>query len=171
MRCVQRHDPQWLNRVLPKSVNRARRRRRIDWSARDQLLASEVSRGFDAVLGRDRPVRATQTAVLKYINKHALVYHNLDQLPLTKAILESRGEDMDAFHRRRLKWTLLKLRAKDGSYNPKTVHLTSGLRLASLLENARFVAEEARALGMSFSGQRQARFWVCAQQQGFEWPR
>lgn len=108
---LYRHDSDWLDSILPPSVNRrVSRNSRVDWEKRDQSLCQKVKEAANKLLlSDDKPTRITLSKVGRSINELSVLEKHLDRLPRTKAMLNTVVESVDDFQIRRIKWIIREL--------------------------------------------------------------
>lgn len=103
---LYRNDREWLSQNSPALQVPVPSVVRIDWHERDQQVLTQVQNAVRSLLNADIPERISISRVGKTIGLLALLEKHLDQMPLTKAYLESVVETVEEFQMRRIKWAI-----------------------------------------------------------------
>lgn len=82
---------------------------RVNWHERDRQILSQVQDAVRSLLVTNEPERISFSRVGKTIGLLGLLEKHLDQMPITKAYLESVVETVEEFQMRRIKWAIHKL--------------------------------------------------------------
>lgn len=83
---LHRHVPDWLERNSPRRKVSNLVSSRTDWTARDELISSQIPMAVGRLLIRNPPVRLTRTALLREAGV-VWAIKKLSQLPKTESIL------------------------------------------------------------------------------------
>jgi len=103
---LYRNDREWLNQNSPTLQVAVPSVVRVDWHERDQQILAQVQDAVRSLLKADIPEKISISRVGKTIGLLALLEKHLDQMPLTKAYLESVVETVEEFQMRRIKWAI-----------------------------------------------------------------
>lgn len=106
---LYRNDKEWLNQNSPALQVAVPSVGRVNWQERDQQVLSQVQDGVRSLINADTPERISISRVGRTIGLLALLEKHLDQMPLTKAYLESVVETVEDFQMRRIKWAIKRL--------------------------------------------------------------
>lgn len=146
---LYRANPDWLRTHSPHCVTSGKKRRkRVDWAARDADLVKTLSREAECVRERMPPVRVTANRLASNLGCRALIQKKLQKLPLTKALLERICETPVEFRIRRLRnalaknpgaprWKLLRVAAIRDEFATPEVCAAAGLQKPWLSINKR----------------------------------
>ncbi len=95
---LYRHDLQWLNEHKPSlRVKQTPRNNRVNWPARDTLLAKLVIRASERLYMLEPPMFVSQTALAREAGCLALIEQHIEQLPLTKDTLRQYSENREEY--------------------------------------------------------------------------
>lgn len=106
---LYRHDCKWLQQNSPLPRTTTISNNRVDWQERDFQILAQVQAAVDLLLAIEKPVRVTISRVAKTIGHLALIEQHLDQMPQTKAYLDSVVETVEAFQVHRVRWAAKQL--------------------------------------------------------------
>lgn len=111
---LYRHDRAWLQQQVKARVHPiSKRARRVDWDARDKLLAARITEWFALeIQANKRPMRITISSIGKSLHVAAWLDFYLEKLPLTKTTIKPLLEKPEQFQLRRLAWAHRELNAK-----------------------------------------------------------
>lgn len=102
---LRRADRLWLDAHRPVRQPCVRQTARVDWAVRDAACAREVEAAIERLVQASGPPRQlTISAIGQDMGARALLQKHLDKLPVTKALLQQRVEDREAFALRRVAW-------------------------------------------------------------------
>ncbi|MBL1179326.1 TnsD family transposase [Pantanalinema sp. GBBB05] len=101
---LYRHDREWLHQHSPLAQKPVYANNRVDWQARDEQILAQVQEAMQELLAAEKPIRITVSRVAKAIVQLALIEQHLDQMPQTKAYLESVIEGIEDYQIRRVQW-------------------------------------------------------------------
>lgn len=101
---LYRHDREWLNQHSPLAQKPIYENNRVDWQARDEQILAQVRATVQELLAAEKPIRITASRVAKAIGQLALIEQHLNQMPQTKAYLESVTESIEDYQIRRVQW-------------------------------------------------------------------
>jgi len=101
---LYRHDQEWLNQHSPPAQKPVYTNNRVDWQARDEQILTQMQEAVQELLATEKPIRITVSRVAKAIGQLALIEQHLDQMPQTKAYLESVTESIEDYQIRRVQW-------------------------------------------------------------------
>ncbi|MGG6295456.1 TnsD family transposase [Leptolyngbya sp. AN02str] len=124
---LYRNDQEWLTQNSPATQTFDRFKNRVDWQVRDQQTLIQVEDVVQNLLAAEKPIRITVSKVAKAIGQLTLVEQHLDNLPLTRAYLESVIETIEDFQIRRVCWA-----AEQLNHRGETVEYWKVIRLAGL---------------------------------------
>ena len=87
----------------------------MNWQERDEQILIQVREAVQRLLSIEKPIRITVSKVAKAIGQLALIEQHLDQMPMTKAYLNSVIESIEDYQIRRVRWAaaLLDRRGED----------------------------------------------------------
>ncbi|HLW00392.1 MAG TPA: TnsD family transposase [Ktedonobacterales bacterium] len=104
-----KHDLEWLKSHLPARKPPSTPNTRFDWGNRDVQWANEVEAATLSLKGlSERPIRITRVAIAKVMGiPKSMLSGSLEKLPLTKKVLESSLESIDAFDIRQIRWAAI----------------------------------------------------------------
>lgn len=103
---LYRNDRDWLNQNSPVLQVAVPSVPKVNWQQRDREILVKVQDAVKVILNADKPARITLCKIGKTIGLVALLEKHLDQMPLTKAYLESVVETVEEFQIRRIKWAI-----------------------------------------------------------------
>lgn len=102
---LYRNDLMWLHEHVPPGQKRRLPASRVDWEARDKLLADSVKISAIRIRGAPgSPQRVTVSAIGRDTGQLALLQQHLDKLPLTREVLLDITEKREEFAVRRIRW-------------------------------------------------------------------
>ncbi|HEY9299033.1 MAG TPA: TnsD family transposase [Phormidium sp.] len=127
---LYRNDREWLNQNSPALRVHHASKSKVDWLQRDGEILEKVKEAVLLILNCEKPTRVTISRIAKSVDLQALIEQHLDQMPLTKAYLESVAESVDDFQIRRIKWAIKQLDRLG-----EEVKAWKVIRLAGLKEN------------------------------------
>jgi hypothetical protein len=135
---LYRNDPNWLDQNSPQLQTPVPNVAKVDWQERDRQILAQVQDGVRSLLNADKPQRISISRIGKTVGLLALLEKHLEQMPLTKAYLESVTESVEDFQIRRIKWAIKLL---DDS--PEEIQRWKVIRVAGLREN---LSERVKAI-------------------------
>ncbi|WP_414587915.1 TnsD family transposase [Scytonema sp. PCC 10023] len=135
---LYRNDPDWLHQNSPQLQTPVPNVAKVDWQERDRQILAQVQDGVRSLLNADKPQRISISRIGKTVGLLALLEKHLEQMPLTKAYLESVTESVEDFQIRRIKWAIKLL---DDS--PEEIQRWKVIRVAGLGEN---LSERVKAI-------------------------
>lgn len=100
----------------------------MDWQRRDEQILAQVKESVEELLAAEKPIRITMSRVAKAIGQLALIEQHLDQMPCTKAYLNSVTESIEDFQVRRVKWAVKLLERRGKSVDHWKVIRIAGLK-------------------------------------------
>lgn len=101
---LNRHDKKWLkeNSPIKKTYGYSKK---IDWEERDKEILKEVKKTIEEIYNsREKPERATISAIGRKIGKIYFLQKQLHKLPKTNEFLIKNIETIQSFQNRRKKW-------------------------------------------------------------------
>ncbi|GGG26537.1 hypothetical protein GCM10007425_21430 [Lysinibacillus alkalisoli] len=98
---LYRHDKEWLFSVLPALQKRYNEVKTIDWVKRDKQYSNAIKTLYEQLWASEQPVRITKTLIGKRLRILANIERHLEQLPITKCLLEQITEGVEQFQIRR----------------------------------------------------------------------
>ncbi|MBM5573356.1 TnsD family Tn7-like transposition protein [Deefgea sp. CFH1-16] len=112
---LYRHDRAWLQQQIQvHEPPISKHKERVDWAARDKLLAARITEWFEIELQAEkRPIRITLSLIGKSLHVAAWLTFYLDRLPLTNEAIKPLLETPKQFYFRRLAWARRELIAKE----------------------------------------------------------
>jgi Tn7-like transposition protein D/TniQ len=107
--CLYRKDREWLDMNSPSLQKPISSVAKVDWDERDKQILEKAKNSVQLLLDENKPARITISRVGKTIGLLALIEKHIDQMPLTKAYLDSVTETVEDFQIRRIKWAIKQL--------------------------------------------------------------
>ncbi|MDP4086128.1 MAG: TnsD family transposase [Bacillota bacterium] len=126
---LYRNDRDWLNDNSPVKKRIQTPNQRVDWENRDKELLKQVKKvvqTWDKEV--EKPTKITITSIGKKINELSLLQKKADKLPKTIAYIDKVSEDTVDFQKRRVEFTLEKLKKENEPILEWKVYKKAGLR-------------------------------------------
>jgi hypothetical protein len=126
---LYRNDQGWLNNNSPVKKRIQTQNKRVDWAKRDEellTLVKQVILNWD--VESEKPTKITVTSIGKKINELALLQKKADKLPKTMEYIRKIAEDTIAFQKRRVEFTIEKLKKENEPILEWKVYKKAGLR-------------------------------------------
>ncbi|MGA7936875.1 MAG: TnsD family Tn7-like transposition protein [Kovacikia sp.] len=100
---LYRYDRDWLDQNSPSAQKPVYINNRVNWQKRDEQILAQVKEAVQVLLSAEKPIRITVSRVAKAIGQLALIEQHLDQMPQTKAYLDSVTESIEDYQIRRVR--------------------------------------------------------------------
>ncbi|MBG9541612.1 hypothetical protein ABE29_01965 [Cytobacillus firmus] len=126
---LYRNDRDWLNTHSPVKKRIQSPYQRVDWEKRDKELLKQVKkviRNWDE--NAEKPTKITVTSIGRKINELSLLQKKADKLPKTMEYIEKVSEGTVAFQKKRVEFTLEKLRKENEPILEWKIYKKAGLR-------------------------------------------
>jgi hypothetical protein len=126
---LYRNDRDWLNEYSPVKKRIQPPNQRVDWEKRDKemlKMVKQVVRNWDN--DAEKPTKITITSIGKKINELSLLQKKADKLPKTIDYVGKVSEDTVAFQKRRVEFTIEKLKKEGDSILEWKIYRKAGLR-------------------------------------------
>lgn len=101
---------------------------KVDWAARDEVLALDFKQAYIELRSLDKPVRITRTRLAKKLRLEGSIEKIINKLPLTKAYIGTVVESVRAFQLRRCKWIIDRLIENDERVVMWKIQRMAGIR-------------------------------------------
>lgn len=98
---LYRHDKEWLFSILPAHQKRYNEVKTVDWSKRDKQYTIAIKTLYEQLWASEKPIRITTSLLGKRLGIIANLERHLEQLPITKRLLEQITESVEQFQIRR----------------------------------------------------------------------
>ncbi|WP_419885301.1 TnsD family Tn7-like transposition protein [Paenibacillus sp. B-A-8] len=98
---LYRHDKEWLFGILPAPQKSFNEVRTIDWSKRDKQYSNDIKTLYEQLWTSEKPIRITTSLLGKRLGILANLERHLEQLTITKRLLEQITESVEQFQIRR----------------------------------------------------------------------
>ncbi|WP_232756282.1 TnsD family transposase [Macrococcoides caseolyticum] len=85
---LYRHDKEWLFSILPAHQKRYNEVKTVDWSKRDKQYTIAIKTLYEQLWASEKPIRITTSLLGKRLGIIANLERHLEQLPITKRLLE-----------------------------------------------------------------------------------
>ncbi|PRS29060.1 transposase [Bacillus sp. RJGP41] len=126
---LYRNDREWLNDFSPIKKRIKVPNQRVDWEKRDielLKLVKKVVQNWD--IDAEKSTRITVTSIGKKINELSLLQKKSDKLPKTMEYIDKVSEDTVAFQKRRVEFTIEKLKKENEPILEWQIYKQAGLR-------------------------------------------
>lgn len=126
---LYRNAPDWLNTNSPVKKRTRTQNQRVDWVKRDEELLKQVKKvvqNWDR--DAEKPTKITVTSIGRKINELSLLQKKADKLPKSMEYINKVSEDTVAFQKRRVEFTLEKLKKENESILEWKVYKKAALR-------------------------------------------
>jgi hypothetical protein len=126
---LYRNDQEWLDIHSPGKKKSQASNKRVNWEERDKDLlkrVKEVVRYWDK--GADKPTKITITSIGKKLNELSLIQKKADKMPKTMAHIAKVEEDTIAFQKRRVEFSIQKLKEANQPIIEWQIYRKAGLR-------------------------------------------
>lgn len=127
---LYRNDKKWLETQMPAPLSKKTYRKpRVDWTVRDQALASEIL-GAVSMLGSpmEKPRRISKTALFRLVPDLGKKSTLLIKMPRTAIALQQSVETKEAYRSRRLAWARRELERTAGIVKSYQVRRLAGIQ-------------------------------------------
>lgn len=98
---LYRHDKEWLFNILPAHQKRYNEVKTVDWNKRDKQYSNAIKTLYEQLWTSEKPIRITTSLLGKRLGILANLERHLEQLPITKRLLEQITESVEQFQFRR----------------------------------------------------------------------
>lgn len=126
---LYRNEREWLNNNSPVKKRIQTPNQRVDWENRDRELLKQVKslvRDWD--VGAKKPTKITVGSSGKKLNELPLLQKKADKLPKTMEYIHKVSEDTVAFQKRRVEFTIDKLKKENEPILEWKIYRKAGLR-------------------------------------------
>nr|WP_259548618.1 TnsD family transposase [Heyndrickxia oleronia] len=126
---LYRNDRDWLHTHSPVKKRVQMTYQRVDWEKRDKELLKQVKkvvRNWDK--DSEKPTKITVTSIGRKINELSLLQKKADKLPKTMEYIDKVSEDAVAFQKRRVEYTIEKLKKENEPILEWKIYKLAGLR-------------------------------------------
>ena len=126
---LYRNDRDWLNTHSPVKKRIQMPYQRVDWEKRDKELLKQVRKviqNWDK--DAEKPTKITVTSIGRIINELSLLQKKADKLLKTMEYIDKVSEDTVTFQKRRVEFTLEKLKKENEPILEWKVYKKAGLR-------------------------------------------
>jgi len=125
---LYRNDYDWLSMSLPQAKKYVGPTVQVDWKSRDQIAATAIAMSAEKLLRlQGKPIRLSQYTLARAAGVYQLVAYNLPKLPMTKIVLDSYVETVEAYQVRRVYWAAEELRRQTLPVRPWRILKIAGL--------------------------------------------
>lgn len=141
---LYRNDREWLNKCSPVKKRIQVPNQRVDWEKRDKELLKLVKKmvqNWD--IDVEKPTRITVTSIGKKINELSLLQKKADKLPKTMEYIHKVSEDTVSFQKRRVEFTVEKLKKENEPILEWKIYKKAGLRPTVSNEVKRLISLKA----------------------------
>lgn len=126
---LYRNDRDWLNTYSPVKKRIQTPYQRVDWEKRDKELLKQVKKmvqNWDK--DAEKPTKITVTSIGRKINELSLLQKKADKLPITMEYIDRVSEGTVAFQKRRVEFTIEKLKEEGEPILEWQIYRKAGLR-------------------------------------------
>ncbi|GAB6513233.1 TPA: TnsD family transposase [Bacillus cereus] len=126
---LYRNDRDWLNEFSPTKKRIQTPNQRVNWKKRDTELLNRVQkvvRNWDK--DADKPIKITVTSIGRKINELSLLQKKADKIPKTMEYIRKVSEDTVSFQKRRVEFTIEKLKQEGEAILEWQIYRKAGLR-------------------------------------------
>jgi hypothetical protein len=126
---LYRNDRDWLNINSPVKKITQTPNQRVDWEKRDKELLDQVKKivqNWD--IDAEKPTRITVTSIGKKINELSLLQKKADNLQKTIDYIQKVSENTVSYQKRRVEFTIKKMKKENESMLEWKVYKKAGLR-------------------------------------------
>ena len=125
---LYRNGRDWLNTHSPVKKRIQTSYQRVDWEKRDKELLRKVKKVIlNWEENAEKPSKITVTSIGRKLNELSLLQKKADKLPKTMDYIEKVSEDTVTFQKRRVEFTLQKLRKENEPILEWKVYKKAGL--------------------------------------------
>ena len=126
---LYRNDRDWLNEFSPTKKRIQTPNQRVNWKKRDIELLNQVQK----VVGNwdkdaDKPIKITVTSIGRKIDELSLLQKKADKIPKTMEYIRKVSEDTVSFQKRRVEFTIEKLKQEGEAILEWQIYRKAGLR-------------------------------------------
>lgn len=125
---LYRNDRGWLDQNSPPAQKPAYSNNRVNWQERDKQILGYAKEAVQRLLTAEEPIRITVSRVAKAIDRLAVIEQHIDQMPETKAYLDTVTESVEDFQIRRIRWAVSQLNRQGQKLEIWRVVRLAGLR-------------------------------------------
>ncbi|WP_417898321.1 TnsD family transposase [Bacillus haimaensis] len=126
---LYRNDRDWLNEFSPVKKRIQTPNKRVDWEKRDNELLKQVKKVVQTWdKDADKPTKITTSSIGKKLNELPLLQKKADKLPQTMEYINKVSEDTVSFQKRRVEFTIEKLKKENEPILEWKIYKKAGLR-------------------------------------------